>query len=291
MHIRLRCCKIRNGLQSADKALSILAAFSESRPDAGVSELAAELGVHKSTVSRLLVALERRGLVRREGDRFAPGPELVRLGALALGRLPLASVAREPLARLAEETGETVNLAVRRGDSALNVHQVQTAHLVGLTDWTGRALPLHATANGKVLLAFGDGALPRDLPGLMPKTITERRTLRAELEDVRRAGFAVATEELELGLHAAAAPVFDAAGACVAAVSISAPAYRLPEGELPAAGERCGRTAGEVSAALGYGVERSEPAARPPTVASVRRGARRADSETTTRRFRLDARG
>lgn len=151
-------------MQSADKALSILAAFSESRPDAGVSELAAELGLHKSTVSRLLVTLEKRGLMRREGHRFAPGPELARLGALALGRLPLASVAREPLARLAEETGETVNLAVRRGDSALNVHRVQTAHLVGLTDWTGRALPLHATANGKVLLAFGDGGLPRALP-------------------------------------------------------------------------------------------------------------------------------
>jgi DNA-binding IclR family transcriptional regulator len=239
-------------LQSADKALAILAAFTEARPDAGVSELATELGLHKSTVSRLLVALERRGLVRRQGDRFAPGPELARLGALALRGLALVAVAREPLERLAAQTGETVNLAVRQDDSALNVHQVTTAHVVGVTDWTGRARPLHCTANGKVLLAFGGDSLPRDLPKLTQKTITERRKLRAELENVRRAGFAVAMEELELGLHAAAAPVFDSSGACVAAVSISAPAYRLPERRLPAAGELCRAAAGEISASLGY---------------------------------------
>ena len=80
-------------MQSADKALAILGAFDESRPDLGVSELAGELGMHKSTVSRLLAALERRGLVRREGERFAPGPELARLGALAVRGLTLAGAA------------------------------------------------------------------------------------------------------------------------------------------------------------------------------------------------------
>ncbi|MGH2995462.1 MAG: IclR family transcriptional regulator, partial [Gaiellaceae bacterium] len=147
---------------------------------------------------------------------------------------------------------ETVNLAVRDGDQALNVHQVRTAHIVAVTDWTGRGLPLHATANGKVLLAFGAGPLPRDLPRLTRKTITSREKLRAELEQVRRSGFAVATEELELGLHAVAAPVFDCFGACVAAASVSAPAYRLPERRLPAVGELCVAAAADVSARLGY---------------------------------------
>jgi DNA-binding IclR family transcriptional regulator len=252
LHIRLLRCKIRN-VQSADKALAILAAFSEGRSEVGVSELAAELGLHKSTVSRLLATLERRGLVRREGDRFVPGFELARLGALAVRGTPLLATAREPLARLAEATGETVNLAVRDGDRALNVHQVRTGRFVGVTDWTGRAAPLHATANGKVLLAFGDGAIPSTLQAVTRKTITASRELAAELARTRGAGFAVAVEELEVGLHAVAAPVFDSFATCVAAVSVSGPAYRLPERRLPELGTLCVATAAEVSQQLGYG--------------------------------------
>jgi DNA-binding IclR family transcriptional regulator len=251
LQTRPRCCKICN-VQSADKALGILAAFSEERPDVGVSELAAELGVHKSTVSRLLATLENRGLVRREGDRFAPGWELARLGALAMRGSALVAAAREPLEGLGERSGETVNLAVRDGERALNILQIDAAHFVGVTDWTGRAPPLHATANGKVLLAFGDDGVPRSLPRLTKRTITDRRRLRTELGRVREAGFAVAVEELELGLHATAAPVFDRFGACVAAVSVSAPAYRLPERRLPEAGELCMDAAAEISRRLGY---------------------------------------
>jgi DNA-binding IclR family transcriptional regulator len=237
-------------MQSADRALAILAAFSAARPDLGVSELAAELGMHKSTVSRLLAVLQARGLVRREADRFYPGPELARLGAVALNSLALARVAREPLERLAQETGDTVNLAVRHRDQALNVHQVQTAHLVGMTDWTGRGLPLHATANGKVLLAFGDGPLPDELSSLTPKTISDAAQLQSELEEVRRRGYATAVEELEVGLHAVAAPLFDCFGNCFAAVSVSGPSYRLTNVE--AAGEACAAIAAEISECLGY---------------------------------------
>jgi DNA-binding IclR family transcriptional regulator len=239
-------------MQSADKALAILAAFNEGRPQVGVSELAAELGMHKSTVSRLLATLEKRGLVRREGDRFLPGFELARLGALAVRGIALVGSARDTLEWLARETRETVNLAVRDGDRALNVHQVQTDHVVGVGDWTGRGLPLHATANGKVLLAFGEAGLPNTLPALTRKTVTSREELVRELERTRAAGFAVALEELELGLHAVAAPVFDSFGTCVAAVSVSAPAFRLPEPALPAAGERCAAAADEISGRLGF---------------------------------------
>lgn len=238
-------------MQSADRALAILAAFNEERPDLGVSELAVELGTHKSTVSRLLATLEARGLVRRAGDRFAPGPELARLGGLALRSLALVQLVREPLERLAEETGETVNLAVRTGDLALNVHQVETAHLVGVRDWTGRAFPLHCTANGKALLAFGDGALPSELPALTEWTITDEDELRENLERTLDRGYAVALEELELGLHAVAAPVFDSSGRCAAAISVSGPSYRLPEARISDVAARCIAAADSASARLG----------------------------------------
>jgi DNA-binding IclR family transcriptional regulator len=234
------CCRygdtvaILASVQSADKALAILAAFTEARPELRATELAAELGIHKSTVSRLLATLEGRGLVRRAGDRFLPGPELARLGALAARGLALIPTAREPLMRLADETGETVNLAIQEGDRALNVHQVETSHFVGVKDWTGRTTPLDTTANGKVLLAFGGG------------------NASAELERIRASGFATAVEELEPGLNSAAAPVFDCTGACVAAVSVAGPSYRVTKGRLADLGRACVAAADEISAGLGH---------------------------------------
>jgi DNA-binding IclR family transcriptional regulator len=228
----------------------VLASFSEARPEVRVGELASELGLHKSTVSRLLGTLEARGLVRRLGDAFVPGPELVRLGSLATRGFDLVGLVREPLTALAEETGETVNLAVRHGDQALNVHQVESSHLVGVRDWTGRALPLHCTANGKVLLAFGDGPIPRSLPRMTAWTL-DRNELEENLDLIRERGYAIAVEELELGLHAVAAPLLDGQDRCVSAVSVSGPSYRLSEKTLGAVGELCAARAREASALLG----------------------------------------
>ena len=238
-------------IQSVERAVAVLKLFGEAEPELGVSELARRLKLHKSTVSRLLATLQARGLVARDGDRFLPGPELARLGSLAIRGFALVKVARDPLARLAEETGEAVNLAVREDDRVLNVYQVGTAHFVGVKDWTGRATPLHCSANGKALLAFGD-SLPAELPALTDRTITDPGVLRAELERVRERGFAVALEELEVGLHAVAAPVLDWSGESVAAVSVSAPSYRLPADRLDVAGARCRAAAEEISAHLGY---------------------------------------
>jgi DNA-binding IclR family transcriptional regulator len=156
------------------------------------------------------------------------------------------------LARLADTLGEAVNLAVRQGDHALNVHQVDSTHFVAAADWRGRLTPLHCTANGKVLLAFGAGGVPAELAPLTPRTITDPDLLRAELDRVRELGHARAVEELELGLHAVAAPVLGPSGEAVAAVSIAGPAYRLPESELDALGRRCAVAADEVSTRLGH---------------------------------------
>lgn len=239
-------------MQSADRALAIVAAFSEARPELRVSELARDLGMHKSTASRLLATLERRGLVRRIGDRFAPGPELARLGSLAARGIDLLPAARPILARLADETRETVNLAVRQDDLALNVHQVAASHFVGLTDWTGRTTPLHATANGKALLAWGAGAVPPSREALTDRTIVTGAELQKELERTRRRGWAQAVAELEEGLNSVGAPIFDAASSCVAAVSVAGPSYRVPEGRLAELGRACAEAANEISAALGH---------------------------------------
>ncbi|HEY7195745.1 MAG TPA: IclR family transcriptional regulator [Gaiellaceae bacterium] len=239
-------------MQSADRALAILGAFTESRPELGVTELARELGMHKSTVSRLLSTLEGRGLVRREGDRFLPGPELARLGSLAARGLELLPTARPFLVELAEQTGETVNLAVPEDGRALNVEQVESAHFVGATNWRGRTTPLHATANGKAMLAFGACDRPGRLEAMTERTIVKPAELGEELGRARRVGYAVAVEELEPGLNSVGAPVFDASGACVGAISVSGPSYRVSERRLPELGRACAATAAAISTALGH---------------------------------------
>jgi DNA-binding IclR family transcriptional regulator len=242
------------GVQTVDRALQLLLAFDSEGQALGVTELAARLGVHKSTASRLAATLAARGFLERPAgtEAFRLGPELGRLGLLALGGRDLVELARPPMTALAAETGETVNLAVLDGVEAVNVAQVEGRHIVGVGSWTGRRTALHCTANGKVLLAFSRAPLPGSpYDAFTARTITTRAGLERELAAIRRRGYAEAVGELEEGLHAVAAPVVAADGRCCAALSVSGPAYRMPEERLAEIGARCRRSADEVAGLLG----------------------------------------
>jgi DNA-binding IclR family transcriptional regulator len=230
------------GVQTVDRALQLLLAFDGDRQELGVTELAACVGVHKSTASRLAATLAGRGFLERApgSDGFRLGPELGRLGLLALGGRDLAELARPIMERLADDTGETVNLAILDGSEAVNVAQVEGRHFVGVGSWTGRRTALHCTANGKVLLAFGASELSEGpYEDFTTRTITSPDLLRRELATVRARGWASAVGELEDGLHAVAAPVIDADGVCRAALSASGPAYRMSGETLTDTGELC----------------------------------------------------
>ncbi len=245
---------MRNGVQTVDRALQLLLAFGAEGQELGVTELAARVGVHKSTASRLAATLAERGFLERPpgSDSFRLGPELGRLGLLALGGRDLVELAGPVMERLAQETGETVNLAVLDGAEVVNLAQAEGRHIVGVGAWTGRRTEPHCTANGKVLLAFSNAAVPSAaLTRHTRRTITSARALQRELELVRSRGWARAVGELEEGLHAVAAPVVDGFGRCRAALSVSGPSYRLPEGRLPELAVRCRRAAGELGDLLG----------------------------------------
>jgi DNA-binding IclR family transcriptional regulator len=269
-----------NTLQSVDRALRILLAFEEEGQEKTLGELAALLGVHKSTASRLAATLRKHGLLERDRDseRFHLGPELSRLGMLALGDRSLNEVAREPMAKLAAETGETVTLAVMQAGELTTVMQFDSRYVVGPSSWVGKRTPLHTTSDGKVMLAFGGAKLPRGrLVALTDNTHTRRDELERELEEVRRRGWAQALGDLEDGLHGAAAPVFDAYGRCRAAVCVSGPSYRITPEDLPRLGELCRRTAGTIGSLLVGG---GEPARDDRTGAGARRRARAAGRAT-----------
>jgi DNA-binding IclR family transcriptional regulator len=226
--------------QSAERVLALLKTFDDSRMELGVADLARALDVHKSTASRLAAALERTGFLTRVGKRYRLGVEIIRLGSLALRSFDLVATMQPAMEKLSQRTGETVNLAVADGADVLNVAEVPSTYILSSSGgWIGRRTRPHAVANGKVLLAYGALRPPEVLERYTPQTITSLDALAADLTEVRRHGYATAVAELEEGLVAVAAPVFDPAGACVAALSITGPEYRMPPGTLAALGRLC----------------------------------------------------
>jgi DNA-binding IclR family transcriptional regulator len=215
-------------LQTADRALQVLQQFRSPGETLTVSELAARLGFHRSTASRLVSTLEARGFLERAaGECVGLGPEAARLGRIAVAGRELLGVARPIMDRLAGETGEAVTLAVPAGAEMLTVAESDGKHFVCSGNWVGAQTPAHCAADGKVLLAFD--AIPRatgTLAGLTRRTITDAETLASELASVRLRGFAVARGELEDGLNGIAVPVWDGSS-YVAALCVSGPAYRL----------------------------------------------------------------
>jgi IclR family transcriptional regulator, acetate operon repressor len=248
----------RNKVQSLDRALEILKLLGN-EPEMRITDLARRLEVHKSTVFRLLATLEEHGLVEQNPstERYRLGYGLVRLAGAVVAELDLARASRPVLEELAVRTGETVNLAILQGDQVINIEQIASPNLVVNVNWVGKQTPLHATSNGKVLLAHLPEAdrlrlLGPALPRLTPRTITEVRVLEKQLHRVLEEGYAFTLEELEQGLNAVAAPVFAADGRVVAAVSVAGPAYRVTPHRLTELGEMT-KDAGEaISRRLGY---------------------------------------
>jgi IclR family transcriptional regulator, acetate operon repressor len=219
------------GTQTVDRAAQLLVLVLEGEDGRALGELAEEANLPKSTASRLLGALERHALVQQEGNRgrFRAGPVLLRFAHGGAGERRLIELAEQPMHALADATGETVNLAIAGPAGVEHLAQAEGRHFLGTGQWTGRRVAYHCSANGKVLLALGAGELPpgRPLEALTSHTIVDRARLDAELARVRADGFATTVDELESGLTAMAAPVFDASGAAVAALSVSGPTLRL----------------------------------------------------------------
>ena len=247
-------------VQSVDRALNVLDLLAQ-RGEVGVTELAAELAVHKSTAFRLVTALERRQLVEQVGDRgkYRLGLGILRLAAATTGRLDVTRESQVVCERLAHDLGETVNIAILNEGSAVNVLQEFGNAAIGSRNWIGRRTPLHATSSGKVLLAHADPALRRaalaePLEQYTEQTVTDLAELRRQLDEVRERGWAATNEELEVGLTAIAAPVRNAHGDVICSMSLSGPTFRLPPERVEEVVPQLVEAADELSHRLGWGV-------------------------------------
>lgn len=226
-------------IESVENAARVLLMLRE-RSLLRVAEVAAELGIARSSAHRMLTTLQGQGLLRQDAATrgYTAGPQLIEIGVAVMGAGDLRAEFRPTLERLVHDVGETAHLIVLDGSSIVFLDGIEGRFAIRAADRTGDRAPAHASAAGKALLA----ALPLDqlreryptgrLKGGTGQAVTSRRSLEQELEDVRTRGYALNLGESELGLHAVAVAVRDPAGKARAAISISGPAARLTEERL-----------------------------------------------------------
>jgi IclR family transcriptional regulator, pca regulon regulatory protein len=230
--------------QSLERGLAVLSAFTPDRPALGISELARELALTRSTTHRYVATLARLGYLQQDDStrRYRLGPRVLDLGFAMLGSLELREIAAPHLRRLTDMTGHTANLAIRDDTDVILIDRVRGRpgryHHLEFTLHVGSRLPSYCSATGKALLAY----LPRhDLDRLLdridlvqrgPRTLTDKSALLAELARIRHSGVAVNDEELDNALRSIAAPVRSRSGDVVAAVNVSIPWSPVAMSEL-----------------------------------------------------------
>ncbi len=245
-----------NAVRSVDRAASLLIALGETQGEAGVTELARRLGLHKSTASRLLATLQKRGLVEQDDDsgKYRLGLAVVRLGGHAEKSLDLRAIGMSELESLARSVKETTTLEILEGDSVLTIAYSDASGMG--RDRTGRNAPLHATGPGKVLLASQPEreVIRLSKIGFTPytsHTIVRVDLLLEELARVRKRGFATAFGEHEPTVNAIAVPVFDQRSSVVAALEVRASGNRITPSRVPELVDRAREAAAVITDRIG----------------------------------------
>jgi DNA-binding IclR family transcriptional regulator len=239
--------------------LAILRMFDEDQPLLGVSQIARQIGVHRSNASRLAASLHALGFLTRTADAgpYRLGPELIRLGRLASRDNDLAQQALGPLRRLVEQTGETGHIGILDGTEALTIAVVDGWHTVRMHSHVNKRSPAYCSSIGKSLLSGMDNAAVRRLfqgrrlTAMTPNSLTSIAALIRELAEIRERGYAIDNEELEPGLRCIAAPIRGADGTVVAGLGLSGPAERLTGDALAKLAAPVREAAARASAAIG----------------------------------------
>lgn len=241
-------------IQALAKGLKILNLLEHSRHGMGTTEVAKQLSIDKSSASRLLHTLAKYGFVEQDDNsaRYKLGPQLVTLGQHLLNRITLRDHARPYLHELVDKTGECAHLAIQAQRQALYIDQVESTAALRVESEIGTLSPLHCTALGKVMLAFGDCKMPEEMRPFTHRTVTDPSTLEAQLAQTAKRGYAIDDEEYNYGVRCVAAPVYDHRGALVGTIGISGPAGRVTLERIDEFGTVVRETADALSARMGY---------------------------------------
>ncbi len=248
-------------INSIQRAFDILELFNYDVRELGISDIARELGLHKSTVHRIVTTLESKGILEQNPDsgKYRLGLKLYRLGLFVFDDNELIALSDTSLKKLADETGETSNLVIMDGCMTVYIAQRESSRMVRMFTKPGARVYPHCSGAGKVLLSEMD---QKDIqliidsngfPAYTNNTITSRNRLLDELKDVRAKGYAIDNGEREEGVMCIAAPVRNRHGVITAAISISGPANRFGQERLNGLIDKILVQAGETSHRMGYG--------------------------------------
>jgi len=216
-------------VRAVERALDILLCFTD-ESDLGLTELASRVGLHKSTVHRLLASLEGKGFIIRDpaSEKYKLGYRVWELSANLMQSDDMSVVLLPEMERLRDVVGETISLYVRDGQERIRIQAVQSRQAVRRVAPVGARLPLVVGASSKILVAFADKAIQNELlEGIVWPEGMSKKAFSKQLEHILEAGYATSIEERELGAAAVAAPIYNRTGQVVAALSVSGPANRL----------------------------------------------------------------
>lgn len=259
MERKVKSGKTKARLSSVANAVRLIKAFSDADYEIGISSLAKQLGLAKSTVHRLATTLIDAGVLEQnaETDRYRLGLVVFELGSLVRRKMDFYNEAKPYLMTLRDKTAETVHLAILDHSRILYIHCLESPQAIRMSSGVGVRKPVHCTGAGKALLAFQapevvEQAVVLGLEAFTPKTITDPAALRRDLATVRARGCAIDDEESEIGLRCIAAPVRDNYGNVIAAASVSGPAQRLTKKTLLSFTPAVVGAADAISRRLGY---------------------------------------
>ena len=241
------------------RAVAILKSFDDDNSEWSLSQLAKSLNMNKTTVFRLLSALESEGLIARSstGENYVLGTEIVTMAGYALRSNNLRTMARPALKNLAAATHETASLEVLSGEEMLIIDEIPGEHLVAGIRSLGTQWPIHGSSTGLAILAAWpenkrESFLLRELESITAFTVTSSQDLRGLLDQFAQQGFAVSDEMLEPGLVAIGAPLINYDGHVEAAISIYGPKNRLHGARIQEIGELVRQAGEDISTKLGY---------------------------------------
>ncbi|WP_460000399.1 IclR family transcriptional regulator [Paradesulfitobacterium aromaticivorans] len=227
-------------IHSVEKACDILLAFDEENLEYGVTELSKRLNLTKSTVHKLLLTFEHKGLIFQNPDngKYSLSLKIFQLANLYLDKLEVKNVVKPYMERLSEKFNETVHFAVLDEDEVVYIEKIEGKQAVNIYSRIGRRSPLHCPGVGKAILA----CLPpeqvqrivvrKGLKAFTPYTITDIEALQAELNRIRATGYAIDNEEYEAGIRCAAVPVKNSENTLIGAISVTGPANRMTDERL-----------------------------------------------------------
>lgn len=246
-------------VQSLDRAINIIEKLVENNQGMGVTELSNSLGLHKSTVYRLLATLNYRGYVEQDAhSNYKVGLKLFEIGSAVLNNIDLRTQVKPYLKKLRDETRETVHLGILDGHEIIYIDKEETSETIRMYSKLGRRISAPCTSLGKVILAYSDPELVNEiieaegLPSYTEHTITDKNKFRKHLEKIRVRGFAVDNEEQEEGIRCIGGPIFNYTEDVIASFSISGPTTRITEERINDLAQLIKTYTKKISAAFGY---------------------------------------